>query len=48
MEPERDGGVALGAEAPDFELKDTDGQPVRLSQFRGDRNVVLVLTRGFL
>lgn len=34
--------------APDFELKDTRGQLVRLSGFRGKKNVVLVLLRGFL
>jgi mycoredoxin-dependent peroxiredoxin len=34
--------VAVGAEAPDFELKDQHGQTVRLSSFRGDKNVVLV------
>jgi peroxiredoxin len=33
--------------APDFELADTQGQPVRLSSFRG-RTVVLVLLRGFI
>lgn len=33
--------------APDFELIDTRGQPIRLSDFRG-RKVVLVLLRGFI
>ncbi len=36
------------AVAPDFELKDTQGNTVRLSDFRGKRPVVLVLTRGFV
>ena len=31
-----------GQEAPDFELNDQHGQPVRLSRFRGAKNVVLV------
>jgi len=32
-----------GAEAPGFELRDSNGEnPVRLSQFRGDRPVALV------
>jgi peroxiredoxin len=34
--------VDVGAEAPDFELKDQHGQAVRLSSFRGTRNVLLV------
>jgi len=33
--------------APDFALQDTQGNPVRLSDYRGKRNVVLVFTRGF-
>ena len=35
-------GPAVGAEAPDFTLKDQDGQPVTLSDFRGRKNVLLV------
>jgi peroxiredoxin len=34
--------VEVGQEAPDFELRDQHGQPVRLSDYRGKRNVVLV------
>jgi mycoredoxin-dependent peroxiredoxin len=34
--------VEVGDQAPDFELKDQHGTPVRLSSFRGDKNVVLV------
>jgi peroxiredoxin len=34
--------VGVGDEAPDFELPDQDRKPVRLSSFRGSRNVVLV------
>ena len=34
--------VAVGAEAPDFLLKDQNNQEVRLSDFRGKRNVLLV------
>lgn len=33
--------VTVGQEAPDFVLKSHDGCTVRLSDFRGDRNVVL-------
>ena len=34
--------VEVGDQAPDFELKDQHGAPVRLSSFRGSKNVVLV------
>jgi len=34
--------VEIGQEAPDFELKNQHGEPVRLSGFRGTANVVLV------
>ena len=34
--------VEVGEQAPDFELKDQHGTPVRLSSFRGSKNVVLV------
>ena len=33
-------GLDLGDEAPDFELRDQHGTPVRLSSFRGDKAVV--------
>lgn len=34
--------IEVGEEAPDFRLKDTHGEPVSLSSFRGEKNVVLV------
>lgn len=34
--------VEVGDQAPDFELKDQHGTPVRLSEFRGKKNVVLL------
>ena len=34
--------VAVGEDAPDFTLKDQEGNDVTLSSFRGDKNVVLV------
>ena len=34
--------VEVGSEAPDFVLKDQNNQEVRLSSFRGQRNVLLV------
>jgi peroxiredoxin len=39
--------VAINTPAPDFELADFNGNPIRLSNFRG-RNVLLVFNRGFL
>jgi mycoredoxin-dependent peroxiredoxin len=37
-----EGGIQVGDEAPDFELRDQHGQPVRLSDYRGKKAVVLV------
>lgn len=37
-----------GETAPDFELPDINGLNVRLSQFRGERIVLLAFLRGFL
>ncbi len=34
-------GLGPGDEAPDFELEDQDGRPVRLSALRGKKNVVV-------
>jgi peroxiredoxin len=34
--------VQVGQEAPDFEVRDQHGQPVRLSDYRGKKHVVLV------
>jgi len=33
--------------APDFEVTDSEGKVVRLSEFRGKKHVVLVFNRGF-
>ena len=33
---------------PDFELPDTQGKMVRLSEFQGKKNVVLIFLRSFL
>jgi AhpC/TSA family len=33
--------LKVGDQAPDFTLNDTEGQPVKLSDFRGKKNVVL-------
>jgi peroxiredoxin len=39
--------LAPGELAPDFELKDIEGHPCRLSDFRG-QPVVLAFLRGFM
>ena len=33
--------LKIGDEAPDFTLPDTDNKPVKLSDFRGKKNVVI-------
>jgi peroxiredoxin Q/BCP len=35
------GGLAVGDRAPDFELQGSDGETYRLTNFRGDKVVVL-------
>lgn len=39
--------IEVRASAPDFELADFSGRAVRLSDYRGQRHVVLVFNRGF-
>ncbi len=34
--------IEVGVEAPDFVLKDQNNQEIRLSDFRGDKNVMIV------
>lgn len=40
------GRVRVGAVAPDFRLESMTGDTVRLSGYRGSRNVILVFYRG--
>jgi len=40
--------IALNQLAPDFELMDTQGKLVKLTDFREKKNVVLALNRGFM
>ncbi len=37
-----------GQIAPDFQLNDVDGHPVRLSSYRGEKVVLLAFLRGFM
>jgi len=39
--------VEVHAQAPDFALEDFRGQEIRLSDYRGQKHVVLVFNRGF-
>jgi len=40
--------AALNKPAPDFTLEDFNGKTVRLSDYRGKSNVLLVFNRGFM
>lgn len=40
--------VELKKPAPDFEMKDFKGNIFKLSAFKGDKNVLIVLNRGFV
>lgn len=46
-DPKRTAPVAVGQEAPDFTLEDTQGNPVTLSSARGKTPTVLVFYRGY-
>ncbi len=35
------------APAPDFSTRDSEGRTVRLSEYKGKKNVFLVFNRGF-
>jgi peroxiredoxin len=39
--------VSIQTPAPDFALKNYQGETVRLSDFKGKSNVLLVFNRGF-
>jgi peroxiredoxin len=40
--------IQVNEPAPDFELCDTRENSVKLSDYRGKKNVVLALNRGFM
>lgn len=46
LPPADTGRVAVGDAAPDFALESYEGPVVRLSDFRGEREVILVFYRG--
>ncbi|MGQ0701946.1 MAG: redoxin domain-containing protein [Gemmatimonadales bacterium] len=46
LTPTDTGRVTVGMIAPDFTLEALSGPPVTLSQYRGQKNVVLVFYRG--
>lgn len=39
--------VSINQPAPEFTLADFNGKPIRLSDFRGLKNVLLVFNRTF-
>lgn len=44
----KESDIAEYRPAPDFELADSEGRRIRLSNYQGSRNVVLIFNRGFL
>lgn len=42
------GLITPGELAPDFELEDVNGKFIRLSDFRGNKPIVLAFLRGFM
>lgn len=40
--------VKINQEAPDFKLRNFDDQIVRLSDYKNEKNVLLVFNRGFI
>jgi len=39
--------VSINTPAPDFTLEDYEGKTVRLSDFKGKSNVILIFNRAF-
>jgi peroxiredoxin len=40
--------VEINTQAPDFTLKDFTGSTISLSDFLGNKNVLIVFNRGFM
>lgn len=47
LEEKRMASVAVNMAAPDFTLNDFMGNPFTLSAYKGKKNVLLVMNRGF-
>lgn len=39
--------IAVGKQAPDFSINDFNGQPFKLSDYRGKKYALLAFLRGF-
>ena len=39
--------ISMNAPAPDFVLADFNGKNIRLSDYKGNSNVLLIFNRGF-
>ena len=40
--------MKIGDKAPDFEMTDSEGRQVKLSDYLENKNIVLVFNRGFV
>ena len=40
--------IPINTAAPDFALDDFQGQTVRLSDYQGEKHVILIFNRGFM
>ncbi len=40
--------ITLNKPAPDFTLSDFNGNELTLSDYRGQKNIVLIFNRGFM
>lgn len=40
--------IEVNKEAPDFDVNDFQGNKFTLSQFKGKKNILIVLNRGFV
>jgi cytochrome oxidase Cu insertion factor (SCO1/SenC/PrrC family) len=40
--------IEVNRQAPDFEMEDFNGNEFKLSNFKGKKNILIVLNRGFV